>query len=579
VQSLVVSAHWFFTWLWRASWQASLVILLVLLAQGLLRDRLAPRWRHALWLIVVVRLVLPWRIESPLSLFNLFHADPATGSGVSATSNWAFGSSAQGESDLAALPGSWRAVSSWWVGVPSLWLSGAAVLLGYVLASTWRLGRAVRKQRPVTDGAVLDLLENCKEEMGVRTPLSLIELHGISSPSLFGFVRPRLLLPAGLLRTFSRTELRYVFLHELGHIKRADIPLNWLSVVPLILHWFNPLVWYAFCRMRVDGELACDALALSQGRDAEKQCYGQTLIKLVESFSRPALMPGLVGILENNNQMKRRISMIATFKQTTYWPIAAASLLAALSLVTLTDAQSGQGGQAPRSAAGAQAPIDPQGPPRILATSPGDGETEVNPAITEITVTFDRDMGDGFSWTGGGAEFPGSPAGKKAQWRDKRTCVLPVELQAGHFYRVGINAPSFHGFASTQGVAAVPSAIYFTTQGASETLKRRVSKPKIVGLIPRHGAKDVDPNLAELRVSFNVPMAEGFSWVGGGPEFPEIPNGKKPFWTEDHKTCVLPVALKPNSSYHLGLNSVSHQNFRSAGGIPLDPMPYAFSTR
>src|SRR5204862_1388680 len=124
------------------------------------------------------------------------------------------------------------------------------------------------------------------------------------------------------------------------------------------------------------------------------------------------------------------------------------------------------------------------------------------------------------------SEFPASPEGQKAHWRDKRTCVLPVQIQAAHYYRVGINAPSFHGFASKEGVTAVPSAICFTTQGASETLKRRVTKPKIVGLSPRHGAKDVDPNVTELRHTFNVVMAEGFSWVGGGPEFPDLPNGK-----------------------------------------------------
>jgi hypothetical protein len=81
-----------------------------------------------------------------------------------------------------------------------------------------------------------------------------------------------------------------------------------------------------------------------------------------------------------------------------------------------------------------------------------------------------------------------------------------------------------------------------------------------------------------LRVTFNVPMGGGCSWTGGGPEFPTIPEGKEPFWTEDHKTCVLPVALKPNSQYRLGLNSPSFKNFQSAGGVPLEPVVYTFKT-
>ena len=219
-----------------------------------------------------------------------------------------------------------------------------------------------------------------------------------------------------------------------------------------------------------------------------------------------------------------------------------------------------------------------QDAPRIVSTSPAVGATEVDPALKEITVTFDQDMEGGMSWTGGGPEFPTSPPGARAQWRDKRTCALPVTLQAGRYYRVGINSPSYRNFRSAAGISAVPSAIYFTTQGASDALKRRTQVPRIVGLSPRNGDNNVSSAVKELRVTFNIPMAEGCSWTGGGPEFPTIPEGKKPFWTDDHKTCVLPVELKPNSQYRLGLNSPSFRNFQSVGGVALTPTPYTFKT-
>ncbi|HEY5909480.1 MAG TPA: Ig-like domain-containing protein [Verrucomicrobiae bacterium] len=219
------------------------------------------------------------------------------------------------------------------------------------------------------------------------------------------------------------------------------------------------------------------------------------------------------------------------------------------------------------------------GPPRIIATSPKSGDTEVNPNLAEITVTFDRDMAGGFSWTGGGPEFPQSPEGQKAHWRDKRTCVFPVRLESGRSYRVGINSPSFRNFRSVDGTPATPSEIRFTTTGASDDAKNRSAKPRIVKLVPLNGAKDVDPGLTELRVTFSVPMSGGCSWTGGGPQFPTIPEGKKPYWTEDKKTCVLPVSLQPAWEYRLGLNSVSFKNFRSASGVPLDPVGYSFKTR
>jgi len=231
---------------------------------------------------------------------------------------------------------------------------------------------------------------------------------------------------------------------------------------------------------------------------------------------------------------------------------------------------------APEAAAARPAPGNV---PRIVSTSPAVGATDVDPSITEITVTFDRDMGGGFSWTGGGPDHPTSAEGKPAFWRDRRTCVLPVTLERGRYYRVGINSTSHQNFQSADGTPAQPSAIYFTTQGASRTLQMKVKKPEIVEMNPPNGAKDVSPNLTVLRVTFNVPMGEGFSWTGGGPNYPDVPEGKRPTWSRDRRTCLLPVSLKPGWDYRLGLNSPSHKNFQSAGGVPLEPVVYTFSTR
>jgi hypothetical protein len=68
------------------------------------------------------------------------------------------------------------------------------------------------------------------------------------------------------------------------------------------------------------------------------------------------------------------------------------------------------------------------------------------------------------SWTGSGPEFPPLREGEKARWKDKRTCVLPVTLESGHRYRVGINSPSYRNFRSVAGASASPTAILFTTK-------------------------------------------------------------------------------------------------------------------
>ncbi len=108
--------------------------------------------------------------------------------------------------------------------------------------------------------------------------------------------------------------------------------------------------------------------------------------------------------------------------------------------------------------------IVPANAPAIVSTSPANGATGVDPDLAEITVTFDQDMDKGFSWTGGGPQFPPSADGARPHWQDKRTCVMPVKLESGHHYRVGINAPSFHNFRSAGGVPADISSISFTTK-------------------------------------------------------------------------------------------------------------------
>lgn len=217
-------------------------------------------------------------------------------------------------------------------------------------------------------------------------------------------------------------------------------------------------------------------------------------------------------------------------------------------------------------------------PPKIVSTSPAVGASEVDPGTKEITVTFDRDMAKGFSWTGGGTNCPAGVAGLSPFWRDARTAVYPVQLQPGRYYRIGVNSKSRRNFKSADGVPAQPSSIYFTTKGAGSEVLDKMAKPAVVAMVPPNGAEGVDPQTAELRITFNVPMGGGFSWTGGGDAYPQLKEGAKPHWTEDGRTCVLPVKLAPNHAYRLGLNSPSHKNFKSASGVPLDPVVYTFKT-
>lgn len=225
--------------------------------------------------------------------------------------------------------------------------------------------------------------------------------------------------------------------------------------------------------------------------------------------------------------------------------------------------------------------------PEIVSMKPENGAKNIDPSTKELKVTFNMPMAAGFSWTGGGKEFP-KTTGKPRWSKDRKTCVLPVALKPSSKYRLGLNSVSFKNFQSEGGVPLEPVVYQFKTRAAGKAKEKEVedeentdekddAAPEIVSMKPANDAEDVDPTIKELRVTFNVPMAAGFSWTGGGPEFPKTTG--KPRWSKDHKTCILPVALKPDSSYRLGLNSPSFKNFQSAEGVPLEPVEYKFTMR
>lgn len=102
--------------------------------------------------------------------------------------------------------------------------------------------------------------------------------------------------------------------------------------------------------------------------------------------------------------------------------------------------------------------------------------------------------------------------------------------------------------------------------------------PVVVRTVPESGAKDIDPLLSEIRVTFSREMIDkSWSWVQIAPEnFPEITGG--PRYLGDKRTCVLDVKLKPGTTYIIWLNTQKFANFRDADGRPAQPYLLMFET-
>jgi hypothetical protein len=119
----------------------------------------------------------------------------------------------------------------------------------------------------------------------------------------------------------------------------GDVLLNWLTTLLQVLHWFNPVIWFAFARMRADREEACDALALARGASNDRAAYGATILKLVSGLGSTRPAPGLVGISEGKSNLKHRIRMITSHRNPRRGSFLAVMILLTLSLVSLTDAR------------------------------------------------------------------------------------------------------------------------------------------------------------------------------------------------------------------------------------------------
>lgn len=331
--SLAENAGWLFGWLLRNSAHAAVLAGVVWALERTAFRRLSPRWRYGLWLLVVARLLIPIAPGSPLSLFNLVGFAPA--------------SIAQPLSQLLGLPspvpvalsGTMHPLADtppWFLGALALWLPGALILAALLWRDHQRLQAAI-DGTPVQNSETQDLLAQSRAVMGVRHEVELVETTRLSSPAISGWLRPRILLPANLLGRLTPDEVRFLFLHELAHVKRGDIALNWILAVVQLLHWFNPFVWLALRRLLTVREEVCDDLVLRRCFQGASREYGLTLIRILEECAPHRLLPAYAGVLDDVQSLRQRVRSIRDFAVTEARPWAPAFGTVIVAVIGLTD--------------------------------------------------------------------------------------------------------------------------------------------------------------------------------------------------------------------------------------------------
>lgn len=361
----------------QMSLAASVMILVILLIRTLAIHRLPKRFFLLLWVVVLLRLLVPFSLPSPTSIYSLLPTEPlpapdieqelSVPSAPPAASPWeAFELNLP--SDLPA-----QTVQTAQTAEPTLepaeeeetdpmpafslpskkqlmtagWAVGAVLLALFFSISYLRAQTEFRMSLPVTH----PFLERWLARHPLRRTISIRQDDRISSPLTYGILHPVILLPRQNLSLPQET-LDCILTHEYVHIRRFDCLLKLLLTAALCLHWLNPLVWVMYLLANRDIELCCDEEVLSRMGLEKRSVYAMTLIDLEEQKS------GLSPLYNSfkHNLTEERICAIMKMKRLSIISLfTAACLLVGVTTVFATSPSSKTG----KETAAQQAVADP----------------------------------------------------------------------------------------------------------------------------------------------------------------------------------------------------------------------------
>ena len=281
---------------------ASWLVLVVLVLRLVLKR--APKWVDVLlWGMVALRLMLPFSIESALSLIPSaetlspevvqFDPAPTITSGVELIDNAV--NPSLSESFAAAPLASVNPLYVWTYLAGWVWLIGLAAMLLYALVSYLRLRRRVSASIPLRENIYV-----CDE---------------VASPYILGILRPRIYLPSAL----DEAQRGSVLSHERAHLARRDHWWKPLGFALLAVYWFNPLLWLAYTLLCRDIELACDERVLC-GMDAgQVKDYSSALL----ACSVPRRMLAACPLAFGEVGVGARVKNALRYKKPAFWVVAA----------------------------------------------------------------------------------------------------------------------------------------------------------------------------------------------------------------------------------------------------------------
>lgn len=306
-----------FKFVLTASVYSGIVGTVILVLKLLLKNRINPKWHYFIWIVLLVKLLVPFGPESALSLFNTIPAIPQqtdfsqlyeeyhktyntisqSGDKSHITTTWAVKDSSL---HIAAVAEDI---------LPYIWLAGFIMMLCWLGYTNYMLNRRIKRSATSVPEHISRIFDECRIKFGIKKDIRIIVQDIIGSPSMFSVLNPRILISREI-SNLSGKEVSYIFLHELSHYKRKDLIANYVLLLLQAIHWFNPILWYCFKRIRHDMEVAADELVLELLESGEQKEYGRALLSVLENFSFPRLAPRMIGMVDEKKNIEKRIKMI-----------------------------------------------------------------------------------------------------------------------------------------------------------------------------------------------------------------------------------------------------------------------------
>lgn len=315
-------------WMWPMLWQVSVLVIIIGFVDLGIRQWVWPQVRHALWLLIFIKLLIPPGIALPTAVIprlgehlgqavsQRHHASgepsaravrttPSGDQNVSASTTIDATSKSVGGTATTS-----RAGRSWILAFFLIWLVGVVTFSIVLIRRMARLARWHREQeaKPTIPEWFYDLLVQTSRRLDLERVPSIVFSKDAVTPAVYGVFRPVLLLPAHYAESLATEEAEHVLLHELTHLKRGDLFVHGAILVLQVLYWFNPFVAVARRQIKHIRETCCD-LTVASRLEEKTAAYRQTLLRTARTLLTESVQPslGLLGVFEEPYKLVSRI--------------------------------------------------------------------------------------------------------------------------------------------------------------------------------------------------------------------------------------------------------------------------------